>query len=254
MPLDRLVTELRRRRAIRQKSPHGGDMSETTEPTVLVRLLEERPRLHPGPSSWAVSDKVLRYFSQIIKPTDRTIETGAGYTTVVLASLGAEHVSITSDLESARLTTQYLRRLGISEKVTMILESSEVALPRLPSTDFFDFAFINGCHAYPLPAIDWHFLDLHLRIGGLIGFDNAEIPSVNAHVDFLRINGTYRQTHTITHPPINYTVQFFKKLSDERRTGVEQRYNHRRVTRNGFRDSMKSKLQGLTGRQGTPWP
>jgi predicted O-methyltransferase YrrM len=233
---------------------HGGVIAMITESNVIAQLIEERPLLHPGQASWAVSDKVLHYFARVVKPTDRTIETGAGYSTIVLASLAAEHVAITNDLESANLTRAYLRRLGLDEKVTMLTEPSEIALPKLPETERFDFAFVDGCHAYPLPAIDWHFLDLHLKVGGLIGFDNAEIPSVHQHVEFLRRNGTYRHTHRIVHPPINYAVEFFEKLRDEQRAGIHQKFNHRRVTRHDFRDSLKTTIQGFTGRKGSPWP
>jgi len=197
---------------------------------------------------------VLHYFAEVVKPTDRTAETGSGYTTVALAALAAHHLCFTSDAESAKLTRGYLETLGIAEKVTMIVEPSEVALPKLSKSEVLDFAFVDGCHAYPLPAIDWHFLDLHLRVGGMIGFDNVEIPAVHAHTDFLSLNGSYRRMHRITHEPINYTVEFYVKLRDEPRADTAQAFNHRRVTRNNFRDSVKTTVHGWLGREGKPWP
>ena len=68
---------------------------------LVERLLEEKPQLHPGGVSWAVSPAVLRYFAEVVKPTDRTAETGAGYTTVALAALGDHHFCVTSDRECA---------------------------------------------------------------------------------------------------------------------------------------------------------
>ena len=50
------------------------------------------------------------------------------------------------------LTRGYLESLGISHKVTLIPEPSEVALPKLSKGEGFDFAFVDGCHAYPIPA------------------------------------------------------------------------------------------------------
>ncbi len=221
---------------------------------LIEKLLEDKPLLHPGQISWAVSPAVLRYFADLVKPNDRTVETGAGYTTVALAALGAHHVSVTSDSESAELTRAYLDKLGIAHKVTWIIEPSDTALPRLPTTEIYDFAYVDGCHSYPLPAIDWHFLDQHLRVGGLIGFDNVEVPSVHFHTEFLRMNGSYRQINKITHDPSNYTVTFYEKLRDEPRTDIAQRFNHRRVTRNNWRDSLKTTLSGWLVREGKPWP
>ena len=88
----------------------------------------------------------------------------------------------------------------------------------------------------------------------MIGFDNVEIPAVHAHTQFLRRNGSYRQTHRITHEPINYTVEFYQKLRVEPRVDSWQPFNHRRVTRNNFRDSLKTTVHGWLGREGTPWP
>lgn len=222
--------------------------------TCVEKLIEERPQLHPGQNTWSVSPAVLRYFADVVKPTDRTAETGAGYTTVALAALAAHHVGITIDAECANLTRAYLGTLGISDKVTLIVEPSEVALPKLAKSEVFDFVFVDGSHAYPLPSLDWHFLDMHLRVGGVFGFDNVEIPAVHAHTDFLRRNGSYRRVHRITHEPINYTVEFYEKLRDEPRVDTWQQFNHRRVTRNNFRDSLKTTVHGWIGREGKPWP
>jgi predicted O-methyltransferase YrrM len=241
--------------------------------TLVERLMEDKPKLHQlseeeakdigartgvpleaGLVSWAVPRQVLEYFGRVISPKDRTAETGGGYSTVALAALAGHHDCFTKDVRSAELTHAYLTSLGIADKATIIVGGSEVSLGRLSDEQRYDFAFVDGCHAYPLPAIDWHFLDLHLKIGGVMGFDNVEIPAVHTHCEFLRGNGTYREVDRLTFPKGNYTVCFFEKLKDEPRWDLAQRFCRRRVSRNGVRDTAKTIWYGLMGREGNPWP
>jgi hypothetical protein len=70
-----------------------------------------------------------------------------------------------------------------------------------------------------------------MKIGGIIGFDNIEIPSVNNHCEFLEINQTYRLVENISERSLGrYGAYFYAKLVDQGRSDVTQPYNHRRVT------------------------
>jgi hypothetical protein len=216
----------------------------------IERLLRELPKLHhisedqarwmtehgwpseAGPFSWAVPPQIIRYFAATVKPDDLTIETGAGHSTVALAALAKHHICITVDEYSVGAIQRYLDEVGIPrEKVTFIVESSDTALPRMMLTEKLDFAYIDGQHGYPFAALDWHFIDRLMKVGGIVGFDNAEIPSVHNHCEFLDLNRTYRLVENISGRELGtYAAYFYTKLSDQSREAGHQLYNHRHMT------------------------
>jgi predicted O-methyltransferase YrrM len=216
---------------------------------LVERLLRDQPKLHflsedsarwlrergttldPGPISWAVPPQVLEYFADTVKPEHQTVETGGGHSTVALAALAAHHTCITVDDYSVEATQRYMELIGIPrDKVSFIVESSDTALPKLAAAEQFDFAYVDGAHGYPYPALDWHYLDRHLRVGGIVGFDNVEVPSVHNHCEFLEMNQSYRLAANISGPSLGrYGAYFYTKLADEERSAEAQIYNHRRV-------------------------
>ncbi|MBV8715832.1 MAG: class I SAM-dependent methyltransferase [Chloroflexi bacterium] len=229
---------------------NGKVQEAAAPPTELVeRLIRELPKLHAvsqddarwltelgfpveaGPVSWAVPPQVLRYFAEAVKPTDLTVETGAGQSTVALAALAKHHTCITIDRYCVDATLLYMEQIGIPRsKVTFVVESSDTALPKLAPPEKFDFAYIDGEHGYPFAALDWHFIDKHLKVGGIIGFDNVEVPSVHNHIEFLELNRTYRLVKNVSEPSLQcYGAYFYTKLVDQDRNSGSQLYNHRRV-------------------------
>jgi hypothetical protein len=214
------------------------------ERAIIDRLIRENPLLHfitpetarylregglqlvTGPVSWAVKPDVIRYLAEVVNGDHLTLETGVGHTTIALAGLAKHHVCITfPDPQSIGRTQSYLDRVGIPRaKVTFLLGSSDTVLPGLCLPQRVDFAFIDGCHGYPFPALDWHFTDLNLKVGGIVGFDNTEIKSVQNHCAFLEQNGSYRLVKRIIQP--RCCTSFFTKLKDEEREWIFQAYNH----------------------------
>jgi hypothetical protein len=86
-----------------------------------------------------------------------------------------------------------------------------------------DFAYIDGCHGYPFPALDWHYVDLLLKIGGTIGMDNAELRPVDDHCRFLVENRTYREVEPVIDGSV--LARFFVKEAAEEREWVDQAYS-----------------------------
>lgn len=263
------------KRAYRSCWPYEPELSDDDLCPAILKLIKDKPPLHflteevsrqvselsgiaafsPGQTTWAVPAAVLRYFAEIVPPGARTIETGSGHSTIALAALGSHHTCVTPDVKSVELIRAFLPKVGIPEgRITFHLEPSDVCLPKLPADDSYDFAFIDGCHGYPLPMIDWHYIDLRLKVGGIIGFDNTEIPAVNAHCDFMVRNGTYSFVHELLSASSNYGVTFFRKLKDQDRWDLLQQFSRRRVTRRGFRDSLKTTISEWTGKRWGEWP
>lgn len=208
---------------------------------VLARLAQDKPQFHymsesgmqqaalsginvqQGDTCWAVGGRVLQWIADHLSSEMVTIETGAGYTTVLFATLAKHHYCCTPSQREEDKIRAYLERIGVpNDKLNFLIGSTDETLSRLGVETLVDFAYIDGCHGYPFPALDWHYIDKHLRIGGIIGMDNAELRPVREHCEFLEENGTYQLVDVVTE---GVFVWFYRKLMDEKREWIYQRYS-----------------------------
>ena len=153
-------------------------------------LIAELPHFHAWPdgkpANWAVAPAVLHFIYGQLKPGMRTLETGAGHTTVAFAIAETAHVCITPDRSQADRIRSYCADHGIECSVKFIHESSDVALASgrdIPET--LDFVLIDGAHRFPFPILDWHYTEQRLRVGGVVAVDDFPMPSVRILHDFL---------------------------------------------------------------------
>lgn len=156
----------------------------------IETLLAERPAFHAWPdgkpANWSVAPDVLRFIMNNLNPSMRTLETGAGQTTVAFAIACTEHVCITPDLAQAERIRSYCKEHDIRETITFIHESSDIALSSgqgIPQT--LDFVLIDGAHRFPFPIIDWHYTEHRIPVGGIVAVDDFKMPSVRILHDFL---------------------------------------------------------------------
>jgi predicted O-methyltransferase YrrM len=176
-----------------------------------------------GDCSYSVTPEVLRWIADRLTGDMVTIETGAGYTSVLFAALAEHHYCCTFSHLEVDKVREYLRRIGVpGHKLTLVLGSTDKTLPALELENRVDFAYIDGCHGYPFPALDWHYIDRYLKIGGLIGMDNVELRPVREHCEFLQENGTYRLVGEVFE---GYFVRFYEKLADQEREWEYQAYS-----------------------------
>jgi Methyltransferase domain len=188
--------------------------------------------LQPGLASLAVHPDILRGMQQWVSRTSLTIETGCGHTTVALSALAKRHISVTPDQRTCRAIEAYMDQKGLSRSnLSFLEESSGTALPKLSLSEKLDFAYIDGCHGYPFPALDWHFIDPHLKVGGIMAFDNTEIPTVKYHCDFLDANRSYALMQTLVFKDWGgYSVQLYRKEHDEDREWDFQAFNEKKLS------------------------
>lgn len=230
---------------------------------VLARLEQDKPLFHyveegggecaalagislpPGDCSWAVGSKVLQWIAAHLSGGMVTIETGAGYTTVLFAALAEHHYCCTDSPREEEKIRAYLEHIGVSnDKLTFLIGSTEETLPGLRIESLIDFAYIDGCHGYPFPALDWHYIDKHLRVGGIIGMDNVELRPVREHCEFLEENGAYRLAGIVTQ---GYFVRFYEKLMDQEREWIHQAYSRAK------RDPCDSRVRTRIRRNASRW-
>lgn len=159
------------------------DMAATTMagPDIIGRLQSDRPAFHQGGSArWDSLPATLEEIRRSVRPGDRTVETGAGASTVVFAAAGAAHTAISPDAREHERIRDYCRHVGIDVgSLSFVAGASQDVLPSVLSAErTLDFAFIDGAHAFPFPAVDWCYLTRALNVGGRLLMDDITIPAV----------------------------------------------------------------------------
>ncbi|HEY7270176.1 MAG TPA: class I SAM-dependent methyltransferase, partial [Dehalococcoidia bacterium] len=180
-------------------------------------LLRAGPVFHTDslgrPYSGHLGEEALLYLWQHLTPASRTLEVGAGYSTVVFAMTGAEHVVVTPNQAEVDAIEAFCTQEEVSlERVRFVVEDSGRVLPAMAPDPQFDLVLIDGSHAYPMPALDWHYASKLLKTGGLLLLDDTEIWSVRTLRDFLKQDLNWRFEAGLC---IGRTA-VFRKLSDAR--------------------------------------
>ena len=154
---------------------------------VIERLLRDKPAFHAGGAlRWDTLPETLRYIGSHVAAGQRTIETGCGVSTIVFASVGAIHTVISPDAREHERVLDYCRQIGLdASSVTFAVGFSDEELPKLTVNEAFDFAFIDGAHAFPYPIVDWHYISKALKVGGAVIVDDIPIPSISVLYQYM---------------------------------------------------------------------
>jgi hypothetical protein len=145
----------------------------------LKELLNDQPVLHQSddgkPITYQLSDEVLFFISEHTKPGYKTLETGAGFSTVVFAMNGTDHTCIVPDATQVERIKEFCGKNQVStEKINFIIDRSENALPQLKPTEL-DLVLIDGCHGFPAPFIDWYYAGSGLKVNGILIIDDTQL-------------------------------------------------------------------------------
>lgn len=177
------------------------------------KLIRDCPHFHAWPdgkpANWAVPADVLRFIGDRVKPGMRTLETGAGQTTVAFAIAGAQHIAITPDREQTQRIQDYCRQSGIDNEVTFLHGSSDTILPSAQDIpDRLDFVFIDGAHRFPFPIIDWYYTAARVPTGGIVAVDDCRMPSVRILHDFLAAEDDWELIQSL------HVTAFFRRVRE----------------------------------------
>jgi hypothetical protein len=143
-------------------------------------------------ASHALDSGPLRFLASIVRPGMTSIETGGGWSTVILATSGAEHVSVNPDQTANQLIAEFMDAHGVERSaVRFVGGRSDQELPTL-ALEPLDLILLDGSHAFPIPMIDWHYTHPHLKVGGRLMLDNSSINAVRMLCDFLLTDPNYR--------------------------------------------------------------
>lgn len=151
---------------------------------VVDRLLADPPVVHamdlsddPPLGVWATDPACYRFLGDRTETGTRTVETGAGLSTLVFAALGAVHTAVTPLPEEVERLRGHAARHGIDlSGVRFAIGGSETVLPAL-DPDPLDLVLIDGNHGYPSPILDWFYAGSRLVDGGTLVVDDLQLPA-----------------------------------------------------------------------------
>ena len=191
-------------------------------------LIKISPKFHTEKGraiSYGLSNECLLSLFKVMKSGLRTVETGAGMSTVVFALKGTDHVCVTPDKDQIDKIKEFCAGFKISlDKVKFVNEKSEDYLPTLKNE--IDFALIDGRHAFPTPYIDWYYMSRLLIVNGLVMIDDTQIKAIKILKKFLEKEKEWKLVRDMFP-----RCCVFKKLKDgsEDKGWVEQPFNSKRL-------------------------
>jgi predicted O-methyltransferase YrrM len=158
---------------------------------------------------YGIEPEVLSYIAENVGQASRTLETGAGRSTLVFAIRGAKHIAITPAQSEIELITQYASEQGISmDNVRFVQEPSDRYLPRCEAEQI-DLVLLDGKHAFPWPVVDWFFTADRLRQGGVMIIDDVHLRSVAILAEFMKLDPGWQLVRDFSAKTLA-----FKKLRD----------------------------------------
>lgn len=141
---------------------------------------------------WGLDEATLEFLFQAVANGHRTLETGAGLSTVLFALKRASHICVVPVRSEADRIVEHCSRQGIdTTHVEFVVARSERALPGMRVADL-DLVLIDGCHGFPAPIVDWFYTAPMLKVGGRLLLDDTRLWSVRILCDFLARDPAWR--------------------------------------------------------------
>jgi len=180
-------------------------LAELLETGMAVSETGQRQRVHSH-----IPAEEGRFLQEVISESrpEVSLEIGLGYGVAALFMCGAlsklpkqRHIAIdpyqfraSSTHISFEGTGLYnLRKAGYGWMVELHAEPSYLALPSLVAQGIkVDFAFIDGWHTFDYASVDFFYVDLLLRCGGIVVIDDTDFPSVWELCKYVVTNRAYR--------------------------------------------------------------
>jgi hypothetical protein len=179
--LEQVITTRPKFHANETEIQRSFDLGESLLPEAQARGLASS-----GLTCWGIEEDVLRFLAESVGEGQRTLETGAGCSTLVFALCKARHTAVTPSEVEIRLIREYADTNGIGlADVTFVPEPSEQYLPQSNESNL-NLVLLDGKHAFPWPMVDWFFTADRLKRGGLMLLDDAQMRSVSVLAEFMR--------------------------------------------------------------------
>jgi hypothetical protein len=151
------------------------------------QLLTERPAFHglEDRVNLNLMDAVQQWMFDNVQDGWVTLETGCGYSSIIMSMKGAYHTVISPFAEEHQRLKDWLTGHGVKlDRVSFIADGSEHVLPNLKCPPL-DLVLIDGRHSFPTPFIDWYYTAEKLKVGGYVLVDDTNIRACGILRDFL---------------------------------------------------------------------
>lgn len=161
-----------------------GDLLSSRE--LVSAVLRDRPKFHGGGTGcYKLSKEVLYYLHDSLSEGNKTLETGAGVSTLVFALKRCEHIAVTPKTDEIERIKLYAKNKHIPlERVRFVAKPSERYLPGAEDSGM-DLVLIDGNHSFPWPLLDWFYTADRLKRGGRMVIDDINLPAVKSLAQFL---------------------------------------------------------------------
>jgi hypothetical protein len=141
-----------------------------------------------GLTCYGLEPEVLSFIADSVGEGSRTLETGAGCSTLVFAMRGCEHIAVTPSRPEIDSIARFAEERDISlSMVHFVEDSSDRYLPRCEARDL-DLVLLDGKHAFPWPILDWFYTADRMRRGGVMLIDDAQLRSVAILAEFMTVD------------------------------------------------------------------
>lgn len=159
---------------------------------IVDQLLTNPPAIHGDEGAgqdrvtYGLGAPALRHIAAAVKPGDVTLETGAGFSTIIFTQVGADHTAVIPNaFEGERIREHCAANQIDTSHLKFHFEPSERVLPRLEPTPL-DFVLIDGSHSFPHTFIDWFYTAHRLKVGGTLLIDDVHLWTGRELRDFLK--------------------------------------------------------------------
>jgi predicted O-methyltransferase YrrM len=144
-----------------------------------------------------IDAELASFLYENIDENSKTLETGAGVSTLIFALKKSDHVCVTPSQDEIAAIKEYAAKTDIPlGKVTFIAEKSDDYLPRCAVRNL-DVVLLDGKHAFPWPIIDWYYTADRLKKNGLMLLDDIQLSSVAILRDFMDEDPRWEQVKNI---------------------------------------------------------
>jgi hypothetical protein len=184
--------------------------------TIMATPLTDSLRAHPpllhaaGDQYFGLSWDALAWIETHVSSDMSTLETGAGGSTVVFASTGSAHTTISpAEVEHGRIRAYCEERNVSTDAVAFIPGASHEVLTSTWQAHPLDVVLIDGAHGFPYPTLDWILLAPHIKVGGHVLVDDAQLEPVTPLVRYLNASPSWQLESVL-----GIRTPCFRKLDD----------------------------------------
>lgn len=165
-----------------------------------IKILNDLKEL---PQTWHASgpldDNVLRALAdhcQDYGAIHRSVETGAGKSTLFFSRISLSHTVFAIDIGKS-LTRVKESELLTPDVVEFVEGPTQVTVPAYSFGDKMDLALIDGPHGYPFPDLEYYYFYPHIKQGGILIIDDINIPTIKRMVEIIKCDAMFAEIDVI---------------------------------------------------------